>query len=125
MKNNKKATKVQGTKIAKGTKVTLTNLSQTASTSKASKKVDTKKESDYKLQVLKRWANLKEEKGKIGYCLSFIKAQSEVLQLTNKEVKQINDWKKDASILTANLKANKAGKYSAWQIFQYMYKISK
>ena len=125
MKNNKKATKVQGTKIAKGTKVTLTNLSQTASTSKASKKVYTKKESDYKLQVLKRWANLKEEKGKIGYCLSFIKAQSEVLQLTNKEVKQINDWKKDASILTANLKANKAGKYSAWQIFQYMYKISK
>jgi hypothetical protein len=117
MKNNKTATAQSAT----ATKATVT--AQTAQT--ANKVTKVKQPSAYDTQVLKRWANLREEKGKIGYCLSFIKAQSEVLQLSTKEVKQINDWKKDASALTANLKANKAGKYSAWQIFQYMYKISK
>lgn len=127
MKNNKTATALQGNKTAKGTKVTLTeNLSQNSVTSTPTKKVDsTKQPSEYNTQVLKRWANLREEKGKIGYCLSFIKAQADVLQLTSKEIKLITEWRKDASTLTANLKANKAGKFSAWQIFQYMYKISK
>ncbi len=117
MKNNKTATAQSAT----ATKATVTTV--TAQT--ANKVTKVKQPSAYDTQVLKRWANLREEKGKIGYCLSFIKAQSEVLQLSTKEIKLINDWKKDASVLTANLKANKAGKYSAWQIFQYMYKISK
>lgn len=123
MNTTKTAAAAQGAKVAKNqpTKVTANNLTQ-----KSSKLDTTKKEStQYKTQVLKRWANLREEKGKIGYCLSFLKAQADVLQLTNKEIKLISDWKKDASELNANLKANKAGKYSAWQIFQYMYKISK
>ena len=117
MKKTANVATLQGIKAT-----TTTTTAQTANKVKATK---VKTVSAYNTQVLKRWANLKEEKGKIGYCLSFIKAQSEVLQLTNKEIKLITEWKKDASTLTANLKANKAGKYSAWQIFQYMYKISK
>ena len=97
----------------------------TATAQKANKVKTVKQPSAYNTQVLKRWANLREEKGKIGYCLSFIKAQADILQLTSNEIKYINNWKKDASELNANLKANKAGKYSAWQIFQYLYKISK
>ena len=122
MNTTKKASQAQGAKVAnnKPTKVSANIVKQTSA-----KQEKVKQPSAYDTKVLKRWANLREEKGKIGYCLSFIKAQSEVLQLTNKEVKQISDWKKDASALTANLKANKAGKYSAWQIFQYLYKISK
>lgn len=116
----KKTATAQGATANKATVTTAT--AQTANKVKTTK---VKKVSAYDTQVLKRWANLKEEKGKIGYCLSFIKAQSEILQLTTKEIKLITEWKKNASALTANLKANKAGKYSAWQIFQYMYKISK
>lgn len=116
----KKTATAQSATANKATVSTAT--AQTANKVKATK---VKQPSAYNTQVLKRWANLKEEKGKIGYCLSFIKAQSEVLQLTTKEIKLISEWRKDASTLTANLKANKAGKYSAWQIFQYMYKISK
>jgi hypothetical protein len=119
MKTNKTAT-AQSATANKATVSTAT--AQTAAKVKTTK---VKQPSAYDTKVLKRWANLREEKGKIGYCLSFIKAQSEVLQLTTKEIKLITEWRKDASTLTANLKANKAGKYSAWQIFQYMYKISK
>jgi len=119
MKNNKTATAQSAT----ANKATLSTA--TAQTANKAKTTKVKQPSAYDTQVLKRWANLKEEKGKIGYCLSFIKAQADVLQLTNKETKLITEWRKDASTLTANLKANKAGKYSAWQIFQYMYKISK
>lgn len=117
MKNNKTAT----AQSASANKATVS----TATAQTANKATKVKQPSAYDTQVLKRWANLKEEKGKIGYCLSFIKAQADVLQLTTKEIKLITEWRKDASTLTANLKANKAGKYSAWQIFQYMYKISK
>jgi hypothetical protein len=121
MNTQKVATKLQGNKVAnsKATKVTLNTVKQ------ASAKQETKQPNEYQTKVLKRCANLREEKGKIGYCLSFLKAQSEVLSLTANELKHINNWKKDASELNANLKANKAGKYSAWQIFQYLYKISK
>jgi hypothetical protein len=116
--NTKKTATAQS---ATANKATVT----TATAQKANKATKVKQPSAYDTKVLKRWANLREEKGKIGYCLSFIKAQADVLQLSTKEVKLINDWKKDASVLIANLKASKAGKYSAWQIFQYMYKISK
>lgn len=118
--NTKKTATAQSATANKATVSTAT--AQTANKVKTTK---VKTVSAYDTQVLKRWANLREEKGKIGYCLSFIKAQSDILQLTSKEIKLITDWRKDASTLTANLKANKAGKYSAWQIFQYMYKISK
>lgn len=117
MKKTRNVATLQGNKATAST--------ATAQTANKVKTTKVKQVSAYNTQVLKRWANLREEKGKIGYCLSFIKAQSEILQLTNKEIKLINEWRKDASTLTANLKANKAGKYSAWQIFQYIYKISK
>lgn len=110
---------------ATATKVKATKVNANTVNQSSAKQEKVKQPSAYDTKVLKRWANLKEEKGKIGYCLTFLKAQSEILSLTTNELKHINAWKKDATELNANLKANKAGKYSAWQIFQYLYKITK
>jgi hypothetical protein len=120
--NTTKTATAQG---ATATKVKATKVSANSIKQASAKQEKVKKPNEYQTKVLKRWANLREEKGKIGYCLTFLKAQSEVLSLTANELKHINNWKKDASELSANLKPNKAGNFSAWQIFQYLYKISK
>ena len=61
---------LQGNKATnnKPTKVSANTVKQ-----KSAKQEKVKQPSAYDTKVLKRWANLKEEKGKIGYCLTFLK----------------------------------------------------
>jgi hypothetical protein len=128
MKNNKTATALQGNKTAKGTKVSLTNLTQTASTSKASKKVDTKKESDYKLQVLDSNAILKQESKTLGYCIKVLINNTNILKLSPLMVKNLNAINKDSEaykLAVTNCRRSKKGNYSPFYLLQYLYSISK
>ena len=120
MKNNKTATALQGNKTANNnpTKVSANTIKQ------ASAKVEQpKKESEHK-QRLERWAKLKDEKGKIGYCIDIVKSYKDIINLTNKELNTLNSLKKDAKPILAIIKANKKGNFNAYQVFMNLHKLA-
>jgi len=124
MNTTKKATKVQGTKIAKATKVNATNLKQTASTSEASKKVET----NYKVEVLESNKLLKQESVKLGYCVKVLINNTNILKLSPLMVKNLQAINKDSEaykLAVNNCRKSKNGNYSPFYLLQYLYSISK
>jgi hypothetical protein len=119
MKATKNATKLQGNKVAnnKPTKVTLNIVKQSAA-----KVEQPKKESEHK-QRLNRWAKLKDEKGKIGYCIDIVKSYKDIINLTTKELNTLNSLKKDAKPILNVIKPNKKGNYNAYQVFMNLHKL--
>lgn len=125
MKNNKTATQVQGTKTAKGTKVTLTeNLTQNSAPVQTSKKVD----SSYKVEVLESNKLLKQESVKLGYCVKVLINNTNILKLSPIMVKNLNLINKDSEVYklaVLNCRKSKNGNYSPFYLLQYLYSISK
>ena len=118
MTTTKKANKAQGANIAnnKPTKVTANVLTQKSTTK------EVKKESEHK-QRLTRWAKLKDEKGKIGYCIDIVKSYKDIINLTTKELNTLNSLKKDAKPILNVIKPNKKGNYNAYQVFMNLHKL--
>jgi hypothetical protein len=125
MKNNKKATKAQGANIAnnKPTKATANNLKQVSS------KIEvTKKESNYKLQVLDSNAILKQESKTLGYCIKVLINNTNILKLSPLMVKNLQAINKDSEaykLAVNNCRKSKKGNYSPFYLLQYLYSISK
>ena len=124
MTTKKTATKLLGNKTATATKVNATNLKQTASTSEASKKVDT----NYKLQVLDSNAILKQESKTLGYCIKVLTNNINILKLSPLMVKNLNAINKGSEaykLAVNNCRKSKKGNYSPFYLLQYLYSISK
>ncbi len=114
MKNNKTAT-AQGATATKATVTTVTK--QNSATVKT-----VKQPSEHK-QRLNRWAKLKDEKGKIGYCIDIVKSYKDIINLTTKELNTLNSLKKDAKPILNVIKPNKKGNYNAYQVFMNLHKL--
>jgi hypothetical protein len=91
--------------------------------------VDTKKESDYKLQVLDSNAILKQESKTIGFCIKVILNNIKLLpNITETMVKNLNAINKDSEaykLAVNNCRKSKKGNYSPFYLLQYLYSISK
>jgi hypothetical protein len=120
MKKTTNVATLQGNKTAtsKPTKVSANVLTQKSTT----KQETTKKESEHK-QRLNRWAKLKDEKGKIGYCIDIVKSYKDIVNLTTKELNTLNSLKKDAKPILNVIKPNKKGNYNAYQVFMNLHKL--
>jgi hypothetical protein len=120
MKKTTNVATLQGNKATNNnpTKVTLNTVKQAAA-----KIEQPKKESEHK-QRLERWAKLKDEKGKIGYCIDIVKSYKDIINLTNKELNTLNSLKKDAKPILAIIKANKKGNFNAYQVFMNLHKLA-
>jgi hypothetical protein len=124
MNTKKTATKLQGNKTATATKVNATNLKQTASTSEASKKVD----SNYKTEVLESNKLLKQESVKLGYCVKVLINNINILKLSANMVDNLQAINKDSEaykLAVNNCRKSKNGNYSPFYLLQYLYSISK
>ena len=124
MKNNKKATALQGNSKAnnKPTKATANNLKQVSS------KTEVKKESDYKLQVLDSNTILKQESKTLGYCIKVLINNTNILKLSPLMIKNLNAINKDSEaykLAVQNCRKSKKGNYSPFYLLQYLYSISK
>jgi hypothetical protein len=125
MNTTKTATKLQGNKTAKGTKVTLTeNLTQKSVTSETSKKVDT----NYKVEVLESNKLLKQESKTLGYCIKVLTNNINILKLSANMVDNLQAINKDSEaykLAVNNCRKSKNGNYSPFYLLQYLYSISK
>jgi hypothetical protein len=124
MKNNKKATKVQGTKIATATKVSANTVKQN-STTQVKKEKQT---SEYNNTVLASNKILKEESKKLGYCIKVLTNNINILKLSPLMVKNLQAINKDSEVYKLavnNCRKSKNGNYSPFYLLQYLYSISK
>jgi len=124
MNTTKKATKVQGANIAnnKPTKSIVNNLTQKSS------KQETKKESNYKTEVLESNKLLKQESVKLGYCVKVLINNTNILKLSPLMVKNLQAINKDSEaykLAVNNCRKSKNGNYSPFYLLQYLYSISK
>lgn len=124
MNTTKTATKLQGNKVAniKATKVTLNTVK------KASAKVETKKESTYKIHVLATAKILKEESAKLGYCVKVLINNINILTISPLMLKNLQAINKDSEaykLAVNNCRKSKNGNYSPFYLLQYLYSISK
>lgn len=125
MKNNKKATALQGNSTAhsKPTKATANNLKQVSSKTEVTKKV-----SDYTLQVIESNKLLKQESVKLGYCVKVLINNTNILKLSPLMVKNLQAINKDSEaykLAVNNCRKSKSGNYSPFYLLQYLYSISK
>ena len=129
MKNNKTASKLQGSKIAnkksellgKAIKA-LDNLTQKSTTN------EVKKESSYKLTVIDSNKLLKEESKTLGYCIKVLLTNVKLLTISPLMVKNLQAINKDSEaykLAVNNCRKSKNGNYSPFYLLQYLYSISK
>ena len=129
MNTKKTASKLQGNKTAnkksellgKAIKA-LDNLTQTSS------KQETKKESNYKVEVLESNKLLKQESVKLGYCVKVLINNTNILKLSPLMVKNLQAINKDSEVYklaVLNCRKSKNGNYSPFYLLQYLYSISK
>ena len=124
MNTQKTATKLQGNKVAKNqpTKVTVNIVKQSAA------KVETKKESTYKLHVLETAKILKEESKTLGYCIKVLINNINILKFSPLMAKNLQSINKDSEaykLAVNNCRKSKNGNYSPFYLLQYLYSISK
>jgi hypothetical protein len=115
MKTQTQSAKVSKVNNGKATKVIK------ATQSKAS---ETKKVSDYTIKVLNTNKALKEEAFKLGYCIK----QLDNIILPKEFKSYLNTMKKDSSIYKLaenNVRRSKVGKFTAFYLLQYLYKVTK
>jgi hypothetical protein len=124
MKKTTNVATLQGNKATKNqpTKVTLNTVKQ------SSAKVETKKESTYKLHVLNSNKILKEESAKLGYCIKVLINNTNILNLSPLMLKNLQAINKDSEaykLAVNNCRKSKNGNYSPFYLLQYLYSISK
>lgn len=124
MNTTQKVATLQGNKATnnKPTKVTLNTVKQ------KSAKLETKKESTYKLHVLDSNKLLKEESAKLGFCIKVLINNSNILKLSPLMLKNLQAINKDSQaykLAVQNCRKSKKGNYSPFYLLQYLYSISK
>jgi len=129
MNTTKKAT-AQSATANKATVTTATaQKANKVKTSQASKKVDTKKVSNYTLQVIESNNILKKEAKTIGFCIKVILNNIKLLpNITDTMVKNLQAINKDSEaykLAVLNCRKSKSGNYSPFYLLQYLYSISK
>ena len=136
MNTTKTATALQGNKTANNKSKllgeaikALDNLTQNSVTSTPSKKVDTKKVSNYTLQVIDSNNILKQESKTIGFCIKVlvnnIKLFPNITPLMIKNLHAINKDSEAYKLAVLNCRKSKKGSYSPFFLLQYLYSISK
>ena len=83
-----------------------------------------KQVSEYTIKVLNTNKTLKEESVKLGYCIK----QLEGIKIPDEFSKYLKTMKKDSSIYKhceSNIRRSKIGKFTAFYLLQYLYKVTK
>lgn len=67
---------------------------------------------------LHRWQALKEQKGKLGFCIKQVLNAKDELKLSNKELTILKAWRTNDKPLRSLIKPNaKSGNFNAYQVF--------